>query len=184
MPFSQTFRYVLIGLASVLLLCALKNYIVVIINGTPLCPYLCPAVFEQQSLGSIPGIGQLYLAQKWLQTTAQEFANRFLFDHWGVVSVLVATPIIEEAIYRGPMYLARKHSHSPAWWLAGMALVLIFALSHGRIGIAVMPIIALGAYNLWLIAKTQRFWPVLCLHFLYNFIFLSLTLSQSMWIGD
>jgi len=184
MQVAQTVRTVLIGLAVILLLCALKNYVAFMVRGTAWCQYLCPSVFERQLVGDFTGLEQLFILQGWLRSSSQELFNHIFMDRWSVFGALIAAPVIEEVIYRGPMYLARSHSRHPVWWLTGLAVTILFALSHGRTGVALLPLLALGAYNLWLVASTRCIWPAFLLHFLYNFIFFSLDIYQSIWASD
>jgi len=51
-------------------------------------------------------------------------------------------------------------------------------------GLALLPLVALGAAGLWLIATTQRFWPAVVLHVLYNAYFTSVLLAASTWASD
>lgn len=167
-----------------MLICAFKNYLILIIIDTKWCPYLCPSVFEWHLLVDLPIFEQLFQMQEWLHATSRDLTGHIFTDQWGIFSTLIVTPIVEEAIYRGPMYLTRRSSKGFWWWFTGLTLVVVFALSHGRSGIALVPVLALGSYNLWLVAVTQRFWPAVSLHFLYNFIFLSLVIYQSVWASD
>jgi membrane protease YdiL (CAAX protease family) len=73
----------------------------------------------------------------------------------------VFAPVFEELIYRGPLFLTRRLKKSFLWWSMGVGLSVLFALSHGRNGLALMPLIILGICSLWLISTTHRFWPCL-----------------------
>lgn len=184
MPGRQYFRYVLVGLSIIILVCAVKNYVAFFVRDTFLCHYLCPSAFGLEFLQEAAGFKQLFLAQQWLLSLHQETANRLFVDRWNLVACLITAPVIEEFIYRGPMYLTRAWASRKSWWLCGLLLVCAFALSHGRSGVALLPTLALGAYNLWLVAKTGALWPAITLHFLYNFFFMSVLLYQSIWISD
>ena len=184
MPVIQIFRHILVGLSIVLLVCAFKNYLAFLLNGTDWCQHLCPTVFGWNYLDPIPVLEYLFIAQEWLQSMSQELADLVFFDQRNLFGVLIAAPVIEEIIYRGPLFLTKSYSKRPAWWLTGLILVIVFALSHGRSGIALMPLLALGSFNLWLVARTQRMWPAVFLHFLHNFIILSFSLYPSIWFGD
>lgn len=112
MPNPGTFRQILIGLAIVLLVCAAKNYLAVLVSGTRWCPYLCPSAFEWQFLDTAPPVlEQLFKIQRWLLSSVQSLANPFFTDPWGLTSRLLAAPVIEEFLYRGPLYLTRMHNH-------------------------------------------------------------------------
>ncbi len=185
MPELLTIRRVLLGLAIVLLFCAVKNYIAFLARGSAWCPYLCPSSFGWHVLDDAPlGLRQLFAAQRWLLLSSRDLIDQVFVAPAGLITRLVAAPVIEEIIYRGPMYLTRRYASRPLWWLFGIILVLLFALSHGRSGIGMLPLLVLGAYNLWLVAATRRLWPAVMLHFLYNFFFASMPLYQSLWASD
>jgi membrane protease YdiL (CAAX protease family) len=181
----QILRHVLVGLALVLLAYALKNYLTVALVGTRWCGPLCPSWFEWSAVEQAPpGLRQVLIAQQWLLSSSQSLVNRWIADPWCLVSGLLVAPVVEEFLYRGPMYLARAHSARPVWWLAGILLAVAFALSHGRSGIALLPLVTLGVYNLWLVAVTRRLWPAVLLHQLNNLFFTSVLLYHSFWTGD
>jgi len=93
-------------------------------------------------------------------------------------------PVLEEGLYRGPLYLFRKWSEHPLWWAAALVLTLLFALSHTRAGLALLPLLTLGMASVWLVARTRKFWPSIALHFCYNFFLLSVTVFQSLYWVD
>lgn len=181
---SEILCRILIGLSFVLLLCATKNYLAFLISGSGWCQYLCPSAFGWDVIEDAPGLKQLFMLQRALLSLPQKLVDQYITDQWDLVTYLITAPVVEETIYRGPMYLARSRSGRLIWWLTGLILACVFALSHGRSGIALLPMIALGVYNLWLVARTKRFWPAIYLHFLYNFFFVSVLLYQSPWITD
>lgn len=184
MSVTPSLSRVLMGFSLILLICAVKNYLAFFISGTAWCPYLCPSAFEWAFLGEWPGLKQLFMLQQWLLSASQALAERYFFDRWDMLTRLLGAPVIEEILYRGPLYLSKRYCQRTAWWLAGALLAVLFALSHERSGVALLPILALGVYNLWLVAKTGRLWPAIVLHFLYNFFFSSLLFYQSLWASD
>jgi membrane protease YdiL (CAAX protease family) len=184
MPILQIYRYILIGLSGVLLVCALKNYIVFIFNGNEWCEFLCPSVFGWNDFTAIPLLEDFFKAQEWLLASSQELADEIFFDERRLFGLLIAAPVIEEMIYRGPVYLTRRYSNQTFWWLCGIALTVVFVLSHEINGIAILPLLVLGVYNLWLVSRTQRLWPAIVLHFLYNFIISSYSIYPTIWAGD
>ena len=182
---SREIHYVLSCLAVVLLSCALKNYLIFLLNGTIYCEYLCSSSFGRDVFVQPALINKFYQLQFALVEATQHYFNTFLInDGLNFFSGVIAVPLIEESIYRGPLYLSRNHSDSPLWWLAAVALVTVFVLSHNRSGLALLPVIALGFCSCWLIMVTKKFWPSLTLHFLYNFYFFSITLYQVMLWGE
>jgi len=184
MPTLQIYRNILVGLSVILLTCALKNYLVFLFNGTNWCQFLCPSVFGWETFTHIPVLEQLFLAQEWLLQSSQEIVNQIISDERKLFGLLIAAPVIEELIYRGPMYLSRRYSSHPVWWFFGVTLALVFVLSHEQNGIALLPLLVLGLYNLWLVSSSQRLWPAIFLHFLYNFIISSYSIYPSIWMGD
>ena len=176
-------RYVLVCLAAVFLACASKNYLSVWLHDTFLCEYLCPSLFGTQPLAATPLLGTLFQYQ---HSAGQ--ALQTLFDPYGdyafqAFSLLVVAPVVEEAVYRGPLYLSRRARSGLLWWGLAALLTLVFALSHDRTGLALLPLIVLGLGAAWLIRVTGRFWPALALHFLHNFHELSVSVYQSFLWG-
>ena len=176
--------WILITFAVVVLSCGLKNYLSYLVNGTALCPYLCPSWFARDDLGTILVLGQLFEAQAGIQTVLQGWANQVWSDSWNLTTFLLIAPLVEEVIYRGPLYLGRRWNNTSLWWFCGTLFSIVFALSHGRSGLALLPLFVLGMGSLWLIAATQRFWPSIVLHVLHNFFFTSAIIYQSLWVGD
>jgi membrane protease YdiL (CAAX protease family) len=170
--------------ALVVLSCGIKNYLIVIVNGTVLCPYLCTSVFGVDTFFSLPLLGQLFEVQIWVLENLQSTIDMILIDRWKIATGLMFAPVFEELIYRGPLFLSRKFLNNTLWWFIGIGLTLVFALGHGRNGLALVPLITLGICCLWLIWTTQRFWPSIALHFLYNFFFLSILIYQSLSVSD
>ena len=175
---------VLACLGIVVLACGTKNYLAIIVHGTVLCPYLCPSVFPGELFFSFPLLESFFDAQSWVQENSQGLIDRVLVDPWNLVTGLVIAPVYEELVFRGPMYLARGLARTFWWWLIGISLAIVFALSHGRNGLALFPLFVLGICSLWLIATTYRFWPSVALHFLHNFFFTSAFVYQSSLVGD
>ncbi len=175
---------VLACLAVVVIACGVKNYLSVLVSGTALCPYLCPSVFSTEMLFSFPLLELVLDAQRWAQERVQAVAGLLFADRWNLTTSLLLAPIVEELVFRGPMFLTRGLMQNTTWWLLGTVLAILFALSHGRTGLAVLPLFVFGICSLWLIAKTQRFWPCLALHFLHNFFFSSALVYQSLLGSD
>jgi len=178
-------RYILLCLALVLLSCALKNYLVYFLSDTVFCEHLCPSVFGRDVFSYPEPINQFYRLHQSIVDVFQRYFNVYLFnDRLHLISGLIVIPLIEEAIYRGPLYLTRKYAASPVWWLAVTVLVTLFTLSHDRSGLALLPIFVLGLSSCWLIKVTGKFWPSLILHFLNNFFFFSIILYQAALWGE
>jgi len=176
--------WIMITFSVVVLSCGLKNYLSYLVSGTVLCPYLCPSWLGWDSLEEIPLLGNLFMVQTEVQVKLQDVVDLVWPDHWRLATHLLIAPLLEETIYRGPLYLGRRWAHTPMWWIIGLLLSLVFALSHGRSGFALLPLVVLGLCSLWLIAVTRRFWPSVTLHILHNFFFTSAVLYQSLWVSD
>ena len=181
---SSIWLRILVSFAIVVLACGFKNYLAVIISGTDLCPYLCPSVFSTELFFAFPVLERLFAVTQWANEQFQRLADMVVVDPWNLTTSLLFAPIYEEVIYRGPMYLTKKQSHSIVWWLVGFALSVVFVLSHGRNGLALIPLFVLSICSLYLIAATSRFWPSMALHFLHNFFFSSALVYQSLFFGD
>ncbi len=175
---------VLACLGLVLVACGAKNYLAVLVNGTALCPYLCPAVFPGELHFAFPWLEPLHEALTWLLERTQGLADGLFLDPWNLASLLLLAPVLEEALFRGPLYLLWGRMPAPLWWGLGALFALAFALSHGRHGVALVPLFVLGVCGLWLIANSGRFWPAIALHWLHNFFFSSLLIYQSLMLGD
>jgi len=184
MPYREA-NYILLCLAGVLLSCALKNYLIYFLSGTEYCQYLCPSSFGREVFSQPEIINQFYRLQSAIISASQYVLSiQPVNDKHQFLSGVAAIPLIEEVIYRGPLYLTRKHSTSAMWWLASIILVVLFTLSHDRNGLALIPLFALGLSSCWLIMITRKFWPSLSLHVLYNFYFLSISFYQITLWGD
>ena len=175
---------ILACLALVILACGLKNYLIVMASGTALCPYLCSSVFGVDLFFDYPILGQLFEAQTWILEKLQEVSNLVMIDNWYLATSLLFAPVLEELIYRGPLFLSKGLLPNYLWWLIGIGLTVVFALSHGRNGLALLPLFILGICSLRLISSTRRFWPSIALHFLHNFFFSSVLVYQSLWFSD
>ena len=143
-----------------------------------------PSLFDAELLFSYPFLEQLLEARTWAQEKSQGIIGLVLTDKWSLGTSLVFAPVFEELIFRGPLYLTRGMIHNALWWLIGTGLTIAFALSHGRSGLALLPLILLGMFSLWLIWSTRRFWPSIALHFLHNFFFSSVIVYQSLWVSE
>lgn len=181
---ASAWAWVMICVAVVVLSCGLKNYLAVLVTGTAWCPYLCPSWFAYDTFDEVPVLAQLFAAQRYVEAQLQGLVDRVWPDVWNLGTRLLFAPLVEESLYRGPLYLARAQARRPWWWLVGALLVVAFALSHGRSGLALVPLLVLGLCSLWLIRRTGRFWPSIMLHVLHNFFFTSAIVYRSLWASD
>jgi len=135
---------ILASLALVVLTCGLKNYLAFMVAGTSLCPYLCPSVMSVELSFTFPVLSQFFAVQIWIQETLQSLPGMLLNDPYKLATALLFAPVLEEAIYRGPMYLSRNIAGRSLWWSIGIVLAVVFAMSHGRSGVALLPLIMMG----------------------------------------
>jgi len=175
----SAWRYVFACLGAVLLACAAKNYLAVWLYNTFLCEYLCPSVFAKGLLESVPVLDAVYRLQHAVGRAVQEAIALYWNDPYQVVTFLGFAPVVEEVLYRGPLYVTRTARNGALWWALAFLLTLVFALSHERSGVALLPVGVLGMSAAWLIRVTGRFWPCVALHFLQNLYQLSFTVYQS-----
>jgi membrane protease YdiL (CAAX protease family) len=181
---SETWLYILVCFAIATLVCAAKNYLSVSLLGTPVCGLLCPSVFGNRALDLPASLDWLFGLQVGTEAHLQNIFDAWLHDRYLLMTGLVVAPVLEEGIYRGPLYLLRKWSDHPLWWLGALLTTVLFALSHSVALLALIPLATLGFVSAWLIARTGKFWRSLTLHFFYNFFLLSVTLYQSLYWMD
>lgn len=144
-------------LALVFVVCGLKNYLVFLVSGTSLCPYLCPSALGIEPIYAYPVIREIFAVQSWVHAKLQLVPDLIARDPYKLATVLIFAPVVEEAVYRGPLYLSRHKATSITWWVVGVLLSVLFAFGHGKSGLALVPVFMLGVCSLWLIAMTQRF---------------------------
>ena len=178
-------RYILLCFAVVVLTCAVKNYLAFLLQGSPYCEYLCPSLFKREAF-ILPGFLQsLFELQNSIPETAQDYLNLRWSDPYKLFSTLLVAPLVEEAIYRGPLLLVRKKfAGGLLFWTAAVVLSVLFTLSHDLNGLLLLPILVMGLCSSWLVARSGRFWPSLVFHVLYNFYFLSITIYQTLFWSD
>ena len=181
---ADTWMYILVCFALAALVCAAKNYISVSLMDTPVCAVLCPSLFGDRAFSLIPSLNWLFSLQINTEAQLQTLFNSLLNDRFLLLTGLLVAPILEEGIYRGPLYIFRQWSDHGHWWTAALVLTILFALSHSVAALSLLPLITLGILSVWLIARTRRFWPSVVLHFLYNFFMLSVTVLQSFYWVD
>lgn len=177
-------KYILLCFATIILFCAFKNYLICLLYNTPSCDYLCPSFFGRNALIIPVFLRKVFDFQSSFLQIGQNTFGISGYERNLLFSSLIMAPLIEESMYRGPLFLLRKHLSLLVWWLLAISLSLLFALSHGVSGLALLPLVVLGLTSSWLIIKTKRFWPSLALHFLFNFYVISYPLYQSLFWGD
>jgi len=182
--FSDTWMYVLVCFALAALVCAAKNFLSLSLQGTPVCGFLCPSAFGDRGFPLPTSLDWLFSIQVGAEAQLQAVFDTWWNDNYLLVTGLIVAPVLEEGLYRGPLYVFRRWSEQPLWWAAGIFLALLFALSHSRAGLSLLPLVTLGLASAWLIARTRKFWPSIALHFFYNFFLLSVTVFQSLYWVD
>jgi membrane protease YdiL (CAAX protease family) len=171
-------------LGVVVVACGVKQFLTVLVSDTHWCSYLCPSLFPSDLFFSYPGLEYLFESQRWAQERTQGLADRLFADPWNLSTSILIAPVYEEVVFRGPMFIARGRIPPILWWSLGTAAAVLFALSHGRSGLALLPLTVLGICGLWLIATTGRFWPAVALHSLHNFFFTSALIYHSLFASD
>jgi membrane protease YdiL (CAAX protease family) len=176
--------YVLVCFAVAALACAAKNFLSFSLQGNPVCGYLCPSIFGERGFAVPPILDWLFVLQVGAEEQLQTFFNRLWNDRFLLLTGLVVAPVLEEGLYRGPLYVLRNWAGSAWWWGSAAILSGIFAISHSVAGLSLLPLFTLGLASAWLIYRSQRFWPSVALHFLYNFFLLSIAVFQSLYWVD
>lgn len=110
-------------------------------------------------VSKVPLLSELY-------QSAQDAATVQLDNRdWMVVALAVlAAPIIEELIFRGFVLRIMR-----SVWTAGHAIVanaILFAIVHPALSFP--PVFLLGLATAWLYTRTQKVWPGILLHAVYN----------------
>lgn len=82
-----------------------------------------------------------------------------------VAMVVLATPMVEEMVFRG--VVMRTLGRSWGMWPAIVGSAAIFALSHATAW-ALVPTLVLGVALGWLAWTRESLWPAIALHVLYN----------------
>ena len=174
---------ILLCFSITMLSCALKYYLVAAIHTSESCSYLCPSFLSHNSIIFPIFFEKLFVLQSWLLHAGQNLlgingsTTNFIF------SSLIMAPLVEESMYRGPLFLMKNKIGRYIWWFLAIFLCVIFALSHRSSGLSLLPLIVLGLTSSWLIMKTKRFWPSVALHFLYNFQAIAFPFYQSCIFG-
>ena len=177
-------KYILLCFATIILFCSVKNYLVCLLYNTPSCDYLCPSFFGRNVFITPVFLQKVFDFQSSFLQTGQNTLGISGYGRNLLFSSLILAPLIEELMYRGPLFLLRKHLGVFVWWLLAFFLSVLFALSHGIYGVSLLPLVVLGLASSWLIMRTKSFWPCLTLHFLYNFHVVSYPFYQALFWGD
>ena len=101
----DVWKKILLCFSVVVLLCALKNYLIYFSFGTISCEFLCPSVFGRSSYTPPALLSSVFNFQVWLGQSAQQFFNLVVTDKSKLFSALVAAPLVEECMYRGPLFV-------------------------------------------------------------------------------
>ena len=163
---------------------ALKSYLICAIHTSDSCSYLCPSFLSYDAIIFPIFFEKLFALQSWFLHFGQNLLNINGSTKNLIFSSLIMAPLIEESMYRGPLFLMNHKIGRYVWWFLALFLCLIFALSHRDSGLSLLPLVVLGLTSSWLIIKTGRFWPSVVLHFLYNFQAIAFPLYQSLILGD
>ena len=177
-------KYIFICFTLLILCCSIRNYVVYFLYNTASCNYLCPSFLGRNGIVLPWFLQNFFDFQSWLIQLGQDGFGVSGYDKRMLLSSIIVAPVIEEIIYRGPLFVLRRYLHLFVWWCSALFLSVLFALSHGFAGLSLLPFIVLGLASSWLILRTKRFWPSLVLHSVYNFHVVSYPLYQSLFWGD
>ena len=178
-------KCILISFSIVTLSCAIKTYLIYLWHDSSFCWLLCPSIFGKNSLYVTPiFLENLYEFQIWIGKTAHSFILHFFNDRLQVFLILIIAPVVEEILYRSPLFFLKNYLGNYIWWGLAVVLSAIFAHSHGLYGISLLPLFVLGICCSLLIRVSKLFWPCIMLHFLFNFYTFSFSLYQSLFWGD
>lgn len=181
---SETWMYVLVCFALAALACAAKNFLSFSLQGSAVCGYLCPSIFGERGFALPTTLDWFFSLQVGAEEQLQAYFSRLWNDRFLLMTGLVVAPVLEECLYRGPLYLFRDWAGSALWWGGALLLSAVFALSHSVTGLSLLPLFTLGLASAWLIFRSRKLWPSIALHFLYNFFLLSVTVFQSLYWVD
>ncbi len=181
----KLWKCILISFSIVTLSCAIKNYLIYFWHDSSFSGLICPSVFGKHSLYVTPiFLEKFYTFHTWIGTTAHSFILHFINDPLQVFLILVVAPVVEEILYRSPLFFLKNNLRNFIWWGLAVALSAIFAHSHSLYGLALLPLFVLGMCCSWLIKISGRFWPCIMLHFFFNFYTFSFSLYQGLFWGD
>ncbi len=175
---------ILLCFSVTVLSCALKHYLVSAIHTSESCRYLCPSFLSCKSNIFQIFFEKLFVLQSWILHAGQNLLGIKGCTTNLIISSLIMAPLVEESMYRGPLFLLKNKIGRYIWWFLAIFLCVIFALSHRNSGLSLLPLIVLGLTSSWLIVKTKRFWPSVVLHFLYNFQAIAFPFYQIFIFGD
>jgi membrane protease YdiL (CAAX protease family) len=181
---SRLWVCILLSFSLTVLTYSLTHYLVCAVHTFDSCRFLCPSYLSKSTIIFPLFLEKWFALQSWLL-----IANQNLLGIGGshknlILSSLILAPLIEESMYRGPLYLLKRHIGFRTWLFLAGFLCVIFVISHKLSGLSMLPLVVLGLASSWLIMKTERFWPSLALHFLYNFQVVSLPFYQSFLWAD
>lgn len=171
-------------LSLIVLTSSLMHYLVCAVHTHDSCRFLCPSYLSGDAIVYPYFVEKWFALQSWLLLVDQHLLGGAGSQKNLMFSSLILAPLVEETMYRGPLYLLKKHVGFRTWWLLASFFCVIFILSHRTFGLSILPIIVLGLASSWLVFKTERFWPSIVLHFLFNFQAVSLPFYQSFLWGD
>ena len=164
----ETFRYCLLALGVLFLAKASQGLIAYVVY-----------FYDEQWFGYIFYVSVGSFAQVLFSPVMSfnEWANElfksicvytFFGDVYNLTKLFWTAPILEEIEFRLPLFLLRKHSDKCWWKILAVVSCLMFALVHNRGVVSLLTIFVVGAVNLWLIIRYNRFWPAILVHCSFN----------------
>ena len=178
-------KLIFICFSMAMLSCAIKNYMIFLWHDSHLCVLLCPSFFGNTHTVNVPAFVEIFYGlQQWIGNTLYSFILKFIDDPSQIILVIFVAPIVEEILYRGPLFYLKSYLDNYSWWSLAIVFAVLFTYSHSLYGISLFPIFILGLCCSWLIKVSNVFWPTVILHILFNFYSQSFLLYQSLYWVD
>ncbi|MFH1978910.1 MAG: CPBP family intramembrane glutamic endopeptidase [Patescibacteria group bacterium] len=134
--------------------------------------------FNPDMFFGLPEGVQSFLRTIWwpvayANTWVWDFIQKFWVDQYGVLRI-IQFPLLEELYFRAPLWFTRKYSRRPTWIFFLFFSGILFGFGHGDRPLAMAIVLSfLGLATGWLILKTNKLWPSICLHAAYNLVVIS-----------
>ena len=85
---------------------------------------------------------------------------------WAFLALVVAVPVVEEALFRGLLYGKLRQAHL-SYWPAAIVVSLLFAIAHGQLNVAI-DVFCLSIVASYLRELTGSIWAGILLHMAKN----------------
>ena len=169
MPLQDALRSAAIAFAVLTLILMLSNAVRFFTSGS---------YFSRVYLYTPPVGGRMYALPWWLLIFYEwtigstgwiyETIGGYFYDPYYFLRPLVLAPILEELLYRGPLWVLGRHARERWWMLLAVLIGIVFAFGHPRGLGFLVPIFGLGISTAWVIRQTGRLWLAMAFHSVYN----------------